>query len=46
MIARQSEFRGFVVPSATSAVDNLIILENNPGKWCLIEIEHINHLST
>ena len=43
MIARQSGFRGLIVPSATSAGDNLIIFENNLGKGCLIEIEDVNY---
>jgi len=45
MIARQAGFRGLIVPSATSAGDNLIIFENNLGKGCLIEIEDINYLA-
>lgn len=44
MLARQAGFRGLIVPSATSAGDNLIIFENNLGKGCLIEIEDINCL--
>jgi len=43
MIARQAGFRGLIVPSATSAGDNLIIFENNLGKGCLIEIEDVNY---
>ena len=42
MIAREAGFRGLIVPSATSAGDNLIIFESNLGKGCLIEIEDIS----
>jgi RES domain-containing protein len=42
MIAREAGFRGLIVPSATSAGDNLIIFENNLGKGCLIEIDDIS----
>ena len=42
MTARQAGLRGLIVPSATSAGDNLIIFENNLGKGCLIEIDDIS----
>jgi len=38
----EAGFRGLIVPSATSAGDNLILFENNLGKGCLIEIEDIS----
>ncbi len=42
MMAREAGFRGLIVPSATSAGDNLIIFENNLGKGCLIEIDDVS----
>lgn len=41
--ARQSGFRGLIVPSTVRSGNNLIIFENNLGKGCLIEIEDIDY---
>ena len=42
--ARKMGLQGLIVPSATSAGQNLIIFENNFGEGCLIEVETIRPL--